>query len=480
MPTDSLVKKNLNLGKPEAKKKSNFGKSEIGLFAGLIAAMVIWNINLNGLLPEGQKCLALSLMTVIFWATGVAHSGYISGIYLIALVVLKVAPSSDVFSLWTTDTIYLIIGAYLIAGAVKSSGLGERIGYKVILKFVSTWKSVIFTIFILTFVLSLLIPHPWPRAFLIMSVMGVVIKSAKLSKEDSVKIGLTIFASSVPISLIFLTGDSIINVLVVKFSGIELSWLGWLLYMGVPATVASVLTYFLILSLFKPSGDFSINKDEIKEKLTGLGSMSEMEKRAFLWISIAVVLWMTDSIHGIALGWVTLLVAMGMSLPIIGKILTPKDWSGVPLHVLLFVTAAISIGKIGGLTGMNSWIASVVLPSSVPANPFIFALLIALIGICLHMVLGSVIAVMGIAIPALISFTTATGMSPLVPALLVYSSIAIHYVFPFHHLNMLVGLGEVNGMYSDKDVIKLGIPLTGVVFIVVLVEIIWWNITGLL
>jgi di/tricarboxylate transporter len=189
---------------------------------------------------------------------------------------------------------------------------------------------------------------------------------------------------------------------------------------------------------------------------------------------------MTDSVHGISLGWVTLIVAMSMSLPIIGNILTVKDWGQVPLQVLLFLTAAISIGKIGELTGMNAWIASVVLPSSVPSNPYIFALLVAVIGICLHMVLGSVIAVMGVAIPALIAFTSASSMSPLVPALLVYSSIALHYVFPFHHLNMLVGLGEDNGLYTDKDVIRLGIPLTVVVFIIVILEIIWWNITGLI
>lgn len=463
-----------------AQKKSSIGKPEIGLCAGLILAIVIWNLKLEGLSSEGQKCLALSLMTVVFWATKVAHPGYISGIYLAGLIIFKVAPAANVFVLWTMDTMYLVIGAYLIAGAVKSSGLGERIAYNIIIKFVSTWKSVIFTIFILTFVLSLLIPHPWPRAFLIMSVMEVVIKSAKLTKEDAPKVGLTVFASSVPISMIFLTGDSTINILAVKFSGIELSWLGWFLHMGVPAIVASILTCFLILLLFKPSGDFKIDREEIKSKLAGLGAMTGKEKKALAWVTIAVMLWMTDSIHGIALGWVTLLVAMAMSLPIIGKILTPKDWAGVPIHVLLFLTAAIAIGKIGGLTGMNAWIASVVLPSSVPSNIFVLGIITAVIGICLHMVLGSVIAVMGIAIPALLSFTNSTGISPLVIALFVYSSIAIHYIFPFHHLNMLVGLGEDNGMYTDKDVIKLGIPLTVVVFIIAILEAVWWNITGLL
>ena len=58
---------------------------------------------------------------------------------------------------------------------------------------------------------GLLIPHPWPRAFLIMSVMAVVVKSADIPREDAVKIGFTVFTASIPVSMIFLTGDASIN-----------------------------------------------------------------------------------------------------------------------------------------------------------------------------------------------------------------------------------------------------------------------------
>ena len=46
---------------------------------------------------------------------------------------------------------FLIVGAYLIAGAVKESGLGERIAYKFIISYVTSFKSIIVAIFILTF-----------------------------------------------------------------------------------------------------------------------------------------------------------------------------------------------------------------------------------------------------------------------------------------------------------------------------------------
>ncbi len=457
----------------------NKNKKLMGLILGIAVAIIINILPLEGLSPQGKMCLGLTLMTVVFWAFQIVQSGYASGLYLALLVIFNVAEPAVVFSPWIGSTMYLVVGAYLIASAVKSSGLGERIAYGFIIRFVNSYKSIIISIFILTFILSILIPHPWPRAFLIMSVMAVVIKSAKVPKEDAVKIGFTVFSSSVPVSMIFLTGDSVINPLAVQASGAAISWVQWFVYMGPPNIAASVITCILILVLFKPTQEIIINKEEMKEKLSALGPMSIIEKRTIIWLAIAVVLWMTDSIHGINIGWITLLIAMLMSFPAIGEILTPKQWGEVPVHVLLFLTAAMTIGKVGGVTGMNTWIAETILPSSIPANPYILAIIIALISMGIHMVLGSVIAVMGIAIPALLIFTEPMGISPIITTLFVYTAIGIHYILPFHHLNILVGQGEENGMYGQKEVMRLGIPLSAVVFIIVLLEVPYWKMLGL-
>jgi len=457
----------------------NKNKSVLGLILGIAAAVLINILPLEGLSSKGKMCLGLTLMTVVFWAFQIVQSGYASGLYLALLVIFQVAEPAVVFSPWIGSTMYLVIGAYLIASAVKSSGLGERIAYGFIIKFVSSYKSIIISIFALTFILSVLIPHPWPRAFLIMSVMTVVIKSAKIPKEDAIKIGFAVFAASVPVSMIFLTGDSVINPLAVQASGMTVSWIQWFVYMGPPNIVASIITCILLLVLFKPSQEVRINKEEIKEKLNALGPISDIEKRTIVWLAIAVILWMTDSIHGINIGWITLLIAMLMSFPLIGGILTSKQWGEVPVHVLLFLTAAMTIGKVGAVTGMNTWIAETILPSSIPSNPYVLAAIIAVISIGIHMVLGSVIAVMGIAIPALLIFTEPMGISPIITTLLVYSAIGIHYILPFHHLNILVGQGEENGMYSQKEAMRLGIPLTIVIFVVVLVEVAYWQIIGL-
>lgn len=456
-------------------------KRLIGLIAGIIIAVIILLLPLEGLSPEGQKCLAFSLMTVVFWATGVAQSGFVGGLYLMLLLIFQVATPDLVFKAWYgSSTMWLIMGAYMIAGAVKDSGMGERIAYAFIKKFVRSYNGIIISIFALTFILSILIPHPWPRAFLIMSVMAVVIKSCNIPKVDAIKIGFTVFAASVPVSLIFITGDSTINPLAASYAGEAVgSWIGWVKYMGVPAIVASLITMVLVLVLFKPSQAVAINLVEIEAKQKEQGPMSALEKRTLAWLILAIILWMTDSIHGIDIGWITFVIAMLMSMPFIGNVLTVKSWGQVPVHVLVFLTSAMAIGTVGGATGMNAWIANTILPASLPSNIFVLALLMGLIAMVVHMFMGSVIAVMGVAIPSLLLATESMGVNPIVIAMTVYLAIASHYILPFHHLNMLVGQGEENGMYTQKETIRLGVPLTVVVFIVIIVAVLWWKVLGI-
>lgn len=454
-------------------------KRIVGFIFGILAAITINLLPLRGISPQGKMSLGLTLMTVLFWTFQTVQSGYASGLYLVLLIIFKVAEPSVVFSPFLSSTIYLVIGAYLIASAVKLSGLGERIAYAFIIKFVHSYKSIIYSIFMLTFILSIIIPHPWPRAFIIMSVMDVVIKSANIASGDKSKIGFAVFAAAVPISMIFLTGDSVINPLTVQASGESISYIQWFIFMGPPNIIASILTCALILILFKPTSEVKINKAEIKNKLITLGALSKIEKRTVVWLIIAVVLWMTDFIHGIEIGWITFLIAMLMSFPVIGAVLSPKQWQEVPINVLLFLGAAMAISKVGSVTGMNQWIAETVLPSYVPSNPYLLAIIIASISIILHMILGSVVAVLGIAVPALLIFTLPIGINPVVTTLLVCTSISTHYILPFHHLNLLVGLGDENGYYGQEEVIRLGIPLTLVVFIVVIFEVFYWKLIGL-
>lgn len=139
--------------------------------------------------------------------------------------------------------------------------------------------------------------------------------------------------------------------------------------------VALLATMVLGLPLFKPSRELVYDRDDVLAKQKALGGLTSKEIRTIVWLVIAIVLWLTVS--GDYIGWVTLAIGVALSLPIIGEVLTPASWNSVDVKSLMFLTAAMAIGSVGGATGMNTWIADVVLPSSVPENIYLLALLIA-------------------------------------------------------------------------------------------------------
>lgn len=456
----------------------NITKREIGFLAGIAVALIVWFAPLPGIEGDAKLMLAFTLMTVVWWALQIAQNGYTAGVLLALMCIFQLDEPAEIFYAWTGTTMWLVIGAYLIANAVKTSGLGERIAYSYMLRFVTGFRSIIIGIFALTAILSLLIPHPWPRAFLIMAVMAVIIQSSGISKADAVKIGFAVFAASVPCSLIFITGDAVINPLAASYAG-GADFVTWLKVMGVPAIIMSIITLILFLALYRPERDYSIDKDAIRGKLADMGKMSGVEVKTIVWVLIAIVLWFTESIHGIDIGWVTFAVGMLMSMPIIGDLNAAKDWSAVPIHVLVFLTAAMAIGHVGADTGMNAWIASF-MPTSVPDNMFIIAAIIVALSFAVHMLLGSVIAVMGVAVPAILAFAQPLGIDPMVATMICYMAVAAHYLFPFQHLNTLVGASPDTGNYTQKETLKLGIALIPVLFLMGWVMVGWFGVIGML
>lgn len=456
-------------------------KRIISLVLGLLVAISVYQSQFSGLSVAGQKCLAISLGGVIFWAGGVAQPGYVALLMLISYVLAEAAPANVVFSLWQTHLIYLVIAGFLIATAVERSGLGKRVAYIFILKFVHSFGSVIASCYALGLLLSIIIPHPFPRCFLIMSVMGCVIKTAELPREDAAIIGLAVFAGSTANSMVLLTGDSILNILTASFGGQTLSWLDWAKYMAVPGLAAHILMCGLQLKLFKPSKPFHLDKDVIRRQLTALAGLTTIEKKTLFWICVGVTLWATDSIHHIVPGWIGAFVVCGLAMPVIGDVLNPQDWDAVPVGTLLFLTAAMAIGTVGAHTGMNQWITSVALPGYVPADPFLFAFVVTTIAMCIHMVMGSLLAVLGITVPTIIAYGASAGWNPLFCSLLVYTAVCVHWILPMHSLNILVGSGDGGGKYNDSEVIKFGLAQTVVVYLIILaVELPWWKFVGLI
>jgi di/tricarboxylate transporter len=315
---------------------------------------------------------------------------------------------------------------------------------------------------------------------MIMAVMAIVIKSAKLEKKFAAQIGLTAFAASCPTSMILLTGDSTLNMVAMNFVGAEASWLKWLLYMGIPGLMTSILLYLLQIWIFPGPKSLAIDTRGISEMLEGLGPITRHEKGVIFWVLVAIGFWTTDFIHHIHPDWITIGAALMMTLPRVGAGLKPSDWSKVNLGTLFFLTGS------GNRYGRRSYRYEQV--GSIGSS----ALVCTTEPVCVCSFRDDLRNddPHGARQRACCdehchssdhSYSAGSGISPIVASLLVYTAVDQHYLLPFHNMAILVGEGEQGGNYNAADVFRLGLPLTALVLAVTgCVEVPWWRLIGLI
>jgi len=454
----------------------------VGISLSLLLAALVWLLPLPGeLSADGRKALAVTLFTVVWWIFTVIPPAYATLLMLLGYLLLGVAGPADVFRIWTLPLMWLIVGSFLIAAAVTKVGLARRVACFFMIRFASSYRSLVVLTYLLGLVLSFLIPHPFPRALLIMSLIRAVIEKADMNRADAAAVGLSVFVSATVTSTMLLTGDSTLNLTAVGFSGQAVGWLEWARLMAVPGLIASLLMMGLQLLLFPQTGPVTIDRAALRQEQQALGPLRREEIVTLIWVLAALLLWMTDFIHGIDPAWVALLVVVGLSLPGVGDVLDAEDISsGINWPILFFVTGALAIGTVGSVTGMSAWLAETLLPPVPPANPYLFAALTGGVSMGIHMIIGSALASMSIVSPPLVQYALAAGWNPLFPALVVYTAVSTHFLFPFHHVTILIGAGKTGG-YDGRHVMRYGIPLTAItLLVIVFVEVTWWRWLGLL
>ena len=67
------------------------------------------------------------------------------------------------------------------------------------------------------------------------------------------------------------------------------------------------------LLLFKPEKEMQIDFDEVRAKQDALGAVTVTEKRTVFWIAVAIILWLTESMTGLNVGFVTLFIGAIMA-----------------------------------------------------------------------------------------------------------------------------------------------------------------------
>ena len=87
--------------------------------------------------------------------------------------------------------------------------------------------------------------------------------------------------------------------------------------------------------------------------------MNDRERRAFVLLGLVALAMVTDSWHGIDLGWVMMAAALACFMPGV-RLLEEEDLQNLPLGMVFFVAGCMSIGAAAQASGVDDMLGALV------------------------------------------------------------------------------------------------------------------------
>ena len=318
---------------------------------------------------------------------------------------------------------------------------------------------------------SFAIPQPFSRAVLLAMVYRRYFAEIKLDKKIEESLLFSLFALNAVTNTLLRDFDIILNRAFLSISGFDLGSLQWIKLFFLPGLVMLLVVYLALSFIYKKSFDLAPSFRVAPRKLRLDGD----DYFHLGLVLVTVLLWQSQDLHGIDGGYFILLAIIAMYLR--GS-LELKDLKSINIELLVFLTAAFSIGNVMMGSGIAQGIFSRLALNIDGGFSTGLVLVVVFTSMGLHMILGSVTTTMSVVIPSFFAMT-AGRVDPLLLGSLAFISMAMHYVLPIHHALISVGLG--NDFYPNKPVLGFALVSTLATLAgLFLVYIPWWKFIGLI
>src|SRR2546427_1467256 len=308
---------------------------------------------IRDLTVTGVQTCALPIFTsfmIIAWVTEAiefAVAGLI-GCYL--FWALRVVPFDVAFRGFATDTPWFLFGAILFGTMATKTGLARRIAFLVMQRVGSTYSQILLGLIIAAVLLTFIVPSGVACVVIMASVALGFIEAFGVGPGSNIGRGMLLIVtySAGLFDKMVIAGASSITArgLIERVGGVQVLWSRWFLAY-VPCTLITVfIAWRLMLWFFPPEKPVLSGGDRyVRDEIQKMGSWTPLQLRAALLALVAMVLWLTDFIHGISPSIIGLGIGFCALLPGLG-VLTVEDLKRVNLLPVFFVAAAVGLGGV--------------------------------------------------------------------------------------------------------------------------------------
>lgn len=451
----------------EAMKAS--GKQIIGAVVGVALTLGIVALQpFVGLSHEATIVIAVLAGAIAWWVASVLPD-YVTGIIMAVLfVVWAGVPTEVAFGAFATSMWWLLVAAFCLAHAMRSSGLLRRMSLGVLRLFPRTFRAQAAGLMAAGMLVGPFVPSLSakvsmlePMALVISDEMGYERKGRQANGLFlAVLVGVRNCAPAM-LSGSFL-GYVVLGLLPESVQS-QFDMAHWLLAALPWLIIVTVLNYLTLVARYAPKGegeravgrgvaaaDAELVLDAVAPaKATApaqedLGPMTRGEKCVLAIMAATGIMWFTEAWHGIPAFAVALMAVAAMAA--CGQFKKEDLRNGIAWDVILFVGLVLGLSPSFEYVGANAWVAQICEPllMMVAGNPYAIVAGVALITVALRFIVVSETAFINLFMAVAVPLAASLGVNPWIIGFSVYAMVNPWFV-GYQNPVYLAAVGSVGG-----------------------------------
>ncbi|ALF11127.1 DASS family sodium-coupled anion symporter [Parageobacillus thermoglucosidasius] len=475
------------------------------IFAFIVLMVIMLLPNPADLPVAGQRALAILAFAVILWVTE-AVSYPVSAAMIIGLVglLLGMSPGIDhpsarigtsealkmALSGFSNPAVALVAAALFLAAAMQATSLDKRLALWILSRVGTKTRNIVIGTIVVSIVLAFFVPSATARAGAVIPMLLGMVAAFGLPKDSRLSALLVITAvQAVSIWNVGIKTAAAQNMVALGFMekefGASISWSSWFLYAAPWSALMSIVLYFVMIHLIKPETKvIEGGQALISSQLKDLGPLQPVEKRLIIISTVLLLFWATEErLHFFDTTTVTLIAVAVLLTPKIGVL----DWKSVekliPWGTIIVFAVGIALGTILLDTKGAQWLSNKVFEvMGLEKMPILIIIaIISLFNILIHLGFASATSLSSALIPILIAFATTADLNvnPIGFVLIQQFVVSFGFLLPVSAPQNMLAYGT--GAFNVKDLLKSGVPLTVIGYLLILLfSATYWKWVGLL
>lgn len=469
--------------------KTKMLSKKVGVIVLALVVFFLLYLGLPDLFPVQARIMtAIVGLGIILWAFEPIPLGLTSFILLLLMLIFKVADIDVVLSGFASPAVYLIVAGMMLAKAVHSTSLMERLSYLILKAFGRTAKGLLGSMMIILQIQAFFIPATAVRTTLMLPVSSMILQTIGAKQGSSlqkmlmlgVAFGATMSGTAIMTAAI---GNILAVDLLNRIANIKITYFDWFIYTFPFWLILTPAIWLLLIKLYplpEEQQSFPNMKEDMAKKLELLGPINNQDKRCLIILIAIVMLWILEPFHGLhpvipAIAGVILLTFPGIGCA------NWEDVVKINYNTVLLISITLSLGYALVDTGATQIISHYLTADwilTAMKSPLLAMTLITIFAQVFHKFMANVSTAVVTLMPIVITIALHAEVNPLAIGLI--TAVTCLYGFMLVVETMPNLIVHSSGMLSQRDFIKPGLYATVLTTLLsIVIAISWWKVLGL-